>query len=634
MKLRTCFSLLLAGMASMVTVTATAGDHYLTLDANDWRDAQKLMRPAAVAPQLLSERHGVSLIRVDDEQLIELTDFFHQHKHRCGGFFAFETLSLANASLASEAQRLPVLAATYTIDQQTVVRPLLSTISESRLRSTITTLSNYQNRYYNASYGKSSSEWIRDQWTQLAAGRSDISVALKGCSNCGLQQTVVLTITGSELPNEHVVLGAHADSIISGMTTSSRAPGADDDASGVSVLTEVLQVVLANNFRPRRTVQFMAYAAEEVGLRGSQAIANEYQTAGKNVYGVVQFDMTNYAGTGADVWIMTDNGNASMISFLRSLFDEYLAPTGLTRADTSCGYGCSDHASWTRAGFPAAMYAEASFSQTNPNLHTVNDTLAATGGTANHSVAFAKLGVAFAYEAGKTGTAPPPPGDQQIYSGVPVAGLSGAAGSDRYFFIRLPGNASNLQISTSGGTGDVGLYTRFGSRPTTSTYDCRPYKSGNAETCTVAAPQAGDYYINVRGYAAYTGVTLTASFAVVDGGGSSFENTTDYAIPDNNATGVQSPIAVTGTGNAGTVSVQVAIVHPYIGDLVVDLLHPDGTVYNLHNRTGGSADNINQTYSVNVGAKARAGTWNLRVRDRGASDVGRIDRWKITLPTP
>ena len=55
-------------------------------------------------------------------------------------------------------------------------------------------------------------------------------------------------------------------------------------------------------------------------------------------------------------------------------------------------------------------------------------------------------------------------------------------------------------------------------------------------------------------------------------------------------------------------------------------------VYNLHNRTGGSADNINQTYSVNVGAKARAGTWNLRVRDRGASDVGRIDSWKITLP--
>ncbi len=227
----------------------------------------------------------------------------------------------------------------------------------------------------------------------------------------------------------------------------------------------------------------------------------------------------------------------------------------------------------------------------------------------------------------------PPPTDTEVFNGTPISGLSGAASSDRYFFVTVPANASNLVMAISGGTGDADMYTRFGSKPTTSTYDCRPYKSGNAESCTVAAPQAGKYYINLRGYSAYSGVTLTVSYSTGGGGGgTSFENTTDYAIPDNNATGVQSPIAVTGTGNAGTVSVQVAIVHPYIGDLVVDLLHPDGTVYNLHNRTGGSADNINQTYSVNVGAKARAGTWNLRVRDRGAADVGRIDSWKITLP--
>lgn len=630
MKRHFLFSLLLI---AATTVAVQADDHYLTLDRNDWHDAQKQLAVNAVAPRALAERNGVILLKVDDEQLNALTEFFHQQKHRCGGFFAFESLATAQAALTVEGSQLPVMAATYTIDQRAVVRPLLSAVTEANLRSTMTTLANYQNRYYNSSYGKSSSEWIRDHWSQLAAGRSDISVVLKSCSNCGLQQNVVMTITGTELPNEIVVLGAHADSTISGMTTEARAPGADDDASGVSVLTEVLRVALANNFRPRRTVQFMAYAAEEVGLRGSQAIATEYQTAGKNVYGVVQFDMTNYAGTGADVWIMTDNGNASMISFLRSLFDEYLAPTGLTRADTSCGYGCSDHASWTRSGFPAAMYAETSFSQTNPNLHTVNDTLAAMGGTANHSVAFAKLGLSFAYEAGKTGSGPPSPLDQQIYSGVPISGLSGAAGSDRFFFIRLPGNAANLQISTSGGSGDADLYTRFGSRPSTSSYDCRPYQGGNAETCTVAAPQAGDYYINVRGYAAFSGVTLIASYAVVDGG-VTFENATDYAIPDNNSTGVQSPIVVPGASQSGTVSVTVAIVHPYIGDLIVDLVHPDGTVYNLHNRTGGSADNINKTVSVNIGSKVRTGSWNLRVRDRASADVGRIDSWKLTFPTP
>lgn len=611
---------------------AYAEDHYLTLDSQDWQDAQRYL-PASVTTQFIATQQGVSLIKVNDAELNALTDFFHSQKQRCGGFFAHESLRHAQRALAAEGRQAAVIAAAYTIDQQAAVRPLLSLVSESQLRSTITTLSSYQNRYYNSNHGKSSSEWLRGHWAQLASARSDITVELKACGNCGIQQNVVLTIPGTDLAAEYVVLGAHADSIISGMTVDARAPGADDDASGVSVLTEVLRIALASNFRPRRTVQFMAYAAEEVGLRGSQALANEYQSSGRTVHGVVQFDMTNYAGTGADVWIMTDNGNASTIQFLRDLFDEYLAPTGLTRADTRCGYGCSDHASWHRAGFPAAMYAETSFAQTNPNLHTVNDTLAASGGNANHSLAFAKLGIAFAYEAGKTGTGtpPPPPTDTELFPGAVVNNLSGAAGSDKYFFIRVPGNAASLVVTISGGSGDADLYTRFGSRPTTSTYDCRPYRSGNSETCTISAPQAGDHYINVRGYAVYSGVTLTASLAVA--GGNSFENTTDYAIPDNNTTGVQSPITVTGSGNAGTVSVQVAIVHPYIGDLIVDLLHPDGTVYNLHNRTGGSADNINQTYTVNVGAKARAGTWNLRVRDRASSDVGRIDSWKITLPS-
>lgn len=110
-----------------------------------------------------------------------------------------------------------------------------------------------------------------------------------------------------------------------------------------------------------------------------------------------------------------------------------------------------------------------------------------------------------------------------------------------------------------------------------------------------------------------------------------FENTTSYNIPDNNSTGISSPITVNRTGNAGTVSVAVDITHTYKGDLIVDLVHPDGTVYNLHNRSGGSANNIQQTYTVNVGSKAASGTWNLRVRDRARQDVGTLNQWSITF---
>lgn len=619
------------GIAQFIT-PVLAEEHLVSMAQSDWQSWQAQFRMSAEQPQKIAAQQDTVLLRLNDQQLQDLSHFMHEQQHRCGGFFAYENLATAMQAMRPVEQPILPLA-TYTIDQQSVVSPLLSQVSESRLRQMITDLSAFQNRYYNASYGKSSSEWIRDQWTQIASTRSDISVELKSCSTCGIQQNVILTIPGSTLPNEIVVLGAHADSIIGGMTTNSRAPGADDDASGVSVITEVLRVAVANNFRPQRTVQFMAYAAEEVGLRGSQAIANEYQSQSKNVYAVVQFDMTNYAGTGADVWIMTDNGNSTLIQFLRDLFDTYLAPSGLTRGNTSCGYGCSDHASWNRAGFPAAMYAETTFNQTNPNLHTVNDTLSAMGGTANHSIAFAKLGVAFAYETGKTGTTPPPPPPPpgELRNDVPVTGLSGSQGQELRFYMNVPAGARNLAFDMSGGSGDADMYVRFGSEPTTSSYDCRPYRNGNVENCSFATPQTGRYYVMLRGYSSFSGVTLKGAYQD-EIGGDSFENTNNYNIPDNNSTGVQSPLSVTGSGNAGTISVEVAIVHTYIGDLIVDVIAPDGTVYNVHNRSGGSADNINQTYSVNVGSKPRSGTWNLRVRDLARVDTGYIDRWKITFP--
>ncbi|GAA2614583.1 MULTISPECIES: M28 family metallopeptidase [Streptomyces] len=130
---------------------------------------------------------------------------------------------------------------------------------------------------------------------------------------------------------------------------------------------------------------------------------------------------------------------------------------------------------------------------------------------------------------------------------------------------------------------------------------------------------------------AYAIWTLGAATPVPPG--QSFENTADVNIPDSPAAAVSSPITVTGvTGNApATTKVDVNIVHTYRGDLVVDLVAPDGTVYNLHNRSGGSADNLVQTYTVNASSEVANGVWNLRVKDSAAQDVGYINSWKITF---
>ncbi|MBD0707140.1 MULTISPECIES: M28 family metallopeptidase [unclassified Streptomyces] len=115
--------------------------------------------------------------------------------------------------------------------------------------------------------------------------------------------------------------------------------------------------------------------------------------------------------------------------------------------------------------------------------------------------------------------------------------------------------------------------------------------------------------------------------------GKVFENTADVAIPDNGAA-VTTSVTVTGiTGNApANLAVGVDIAHTWIGDLIVDLIAPDGTVYNLHNRAGGSADNIVQTFTVNASAKVANGVWQLRAQDKASSDTGYISGFKLTFP--
>ena len=75
----------------------------------------------------------------------------------------------------------------------------------------------------------------------------------------------------------------------------------------------------------------------------------------------------------------------------------------------------------------------------------------------------------------------------------------------------------------------------------------------------------------------------------------------------------------------------VNIVHTYSGDLIVELLAPDNTVYTLQNRTGGSADNVVKTFTVNLSSETINGAWKLRVKDRASTDTGYINSWSITM---
>ncbi|MGL6232709.1 M4 family metallopeptidase [Aeromonas rivipollensis] len=108
------------------------------------------------------------------------------------------------------------------------------------------------------------------------------------------------------------------------------------------------------------------------------------------------------------------------------------------------------------------------------------------------------------------GATPQP--DKVLQNGVAVTNLTAAKGGKLNYTIEVPTGKSQLVIASSGGSGDADLYVKFGSEPTSSSYDCRPYKSGNAETCTLNAPKAGTWHVQLSGFSAFSGVSLKASY--------------------------------------------------------------------------------------------------------------------------
>lgn len=332
----------------------------------------------------------VALLEIDARDLGALSQAMHERHGRCGGFMVHDSLEDARASFAPLAER----AVDYTLDRGDLVREILPDVDARRIAVTIGELSAPKNRYYQSESGAAASAWLRARW-QSFTSRPDVTVEL--VDHGYRQKSVIITIPGTTRPDEIVVIGGHLDSIALG-GSAARAPGADDDASGIATLTEIARTLLANDVRSERTIQFMAYAAEEVGLRGSLSIAKDYQRRGVNVVGALQLDMTNYQGSDRDIWIIDDFTSKAQNAFLVQLIEAYV---GATWGVDVCGYACSDHASWNRVGVPASMPFESRSRQMNKKIHTREDTLEQSGNNAQHAVKFARLGLAYAIELAK-----------------------------------------------------------------------------------------------------------------------------------------------------------------------------------------------------------------------------------------
>ncbi|PPQ70135.1 hypothetical protein CVT24_003882 [Panaeolus cyanescens] len=283
------------------------------------------------------------------------------------------------------------------------VLPILDVLSEDGPRENLKVFSGFRTRYYRSDVLNSSSlfYWllyliITDKF---ASNTLRQRITAQEFKHSWGQNSIILRIEGTSTTDDGVVIiGAHQDS--TNMWPFLPAPGADDDGSGTVTILEAYRALISSNFQPVRTLEFHWYSAEEGGLLGSQAVARDYESRSVNVLAMSQFDMTAWVKRGSreEVGIITDFTDNDLTAFNKALVDLYL---DIPYVETKCGYACSDHASWGKAGYPASFTIESSFENSNKNIHSTNDRIDISDEFSfSHMLEFSKLAVAFAVELG------------------------------------------------------------------------------------------------------------------------------------------------------------------------------------------------------------------------------------------
>lgn len=173
-------------------------------------------------------------------------------------------------------------------------------------------------------------------------------------------------------------------------------------------------------------------------------------------------------------------------------------------------YLLSNTAGWdVRKAFDVFVLANQTYWNASTNYNQGGCGVYNAAGDLNYNQADVRT--AFATVGVTTCDTPPPPPGNELENNVPVSNLSGAQGSQEFYTLDVPSSGGTVTFTISGGSGDADMYVKFGSAPTTSSYDCRPYRWGNNETCSFTAKK-GTYHVMLRGYSSYSGVTLKGAY--------------------------------------------------------------------------------------------------------------------------
>jgi len=228
-------------------------------------------------------------------------------------------------SAAETSQTLPTAVLHFT--ERGVIEALNALSGENVVRMITEISSTLHNRYYSTADGQLMGDYVYEAFAELAACSRNAEVTRfdNAALEAGfLQASTIATIPGSgDYPEYAIVIAAHIDSCafidpdtgVSDFTSEGenpawatrRAPGADDNLTGLAVLLEVYRVLLEQGFVPDRTIHFIAVAGEEKGIvdgvvtgkAGSELVARHFRQTGVEVLAMLNLDSVgnNYVPT-------------------------------------------------------------------------------------------------------------------------------------------------------------------------------------------------------------------------------------------------------------------------------------------------------------------------------------------------
>ncbi|NDE14026.1 M20/M25/M40 family metallo-hydrolase [bacterium] len=322
------------------------GAPYASLAGNP-RIRQKTLRPSPEISELTLEAFSL-------QEVEELARKFHGHSAGCAGV---ELLSAPGINLCGTPMANGVITITPPVFDETIklsmVENMLPGVTPTNIRADMTTLQGLGSRYYNGSQALSASNSVQTIMTSTyaATGWSGLATTNQVSHSGFTQRSVVSSLPGLEENDTTVIIGSHLDSIHP--ANQADAPGADDNASGVAVMAEVMRVLSRSNTRFKRRVEWHAYGIEEIGLVGSGQIASNYAATGRKVAAMLQLDMAAYAPEAGSetIHLFHDDTTTGLRRSVKDLLTTYLGGNftdlGLKVA------GTSDHRSWYRAGYPS-----------------------------------------------------------------------------------------------------------------------------------------------------------------------------------------------------------------------------------------------------------------------------------------